>query len=68
VGFFGQAEAPEAFWGPRDVIVDASGRLLVTDTGNKRIAIFDTNGNFPNQFGSEGFDRPVLRTRRHGIG
>lgn len=55
-GYFGQAEAPEAFWGPRDVIVDASGRLLVTDTGNKRIAIFDTNGNFLNQFGSEGFD------------
>ena len=55
-GYFGQAEAPEAFWGPRDVIVDASGRLLVTDTGNKRIAIFDTNGNFLSQFGSEGFD------------
>jgi uncharacterized protein (TIGR03663 family) len=55
-GFFGQAESPTAFWGPRDVDVDSEGRVLVTDTGNKRVVIFDADGNFISQFGSEGFD------------
>ena len=27
-GYFGQAETPEAFWGPRDVAVDSNGRVL----------------------------------------
>jgi uncharacterized protein (TIGR03663 family) len=55
-GYFGQAEAPEAFWGPRDIALDAKGRLYVTDTGNKRIVIFDQNGNYIAQFGKAGFD------------
>jgi DNA-binding beta-propeller fold protein YncE len=63
-GYFGQAENPDAFWGPRDVVVDSNGRVIVTDTGNKRIVIFDADGNFISQFGSEGFsagqfDEPV---------
>jgi uncharacterized protein (TIGR03663 family) len=63
-GYFGQAEKPEAFWGPRGVAVDSKGRLFVTDTGNKRIVIFDSEGNFISQFGSAGidpgqFDEPV---------
>ena len=55
-GYFGQAETPDAFWGPRDVVVDQQGRVLVSDTGNKRIAIFDSDGNFITQFGEQGFD------------
>jgi DNA-binding beta-propeller fold protein YncE len=63
-GYFGQAEKPEAFWGPRGLAVDAAGRLFVTDTGNKRVVIFDADGNFVTQFGSVGleagqFDEPV---------
>ncbi len=63
-GFFGQAEAPEAFWGPRAIAVDQDGRVFVTDTGNKRIVVFDQDGNFITQFGSVGlnlgeFDEPV---------
>jgi len=63
-GTFGQAETPEAFWGPRSVDVDADGNVFVTDTGNKRIAIFDGDGNFLGQFGEVGFapgqyDEPV---------
>ncbi|HZD55176.1 MAG TPA: NHL repeat-containing protein, partial [Anaerolineales bacterium] len=54
-GYFGQGEAPTAFWGPRDVIVDSQGHVLVSDTGNKRIVVFDADGNFISQFGSEGF-------------
>jgi len=55
-GYFGQAEAPEAFWGPRDLAFDSVGRLYVTDTGNKRVVIFDQNGGFIAQFGLAGFD------------
>jgi uncharacterized protein (TIGR03663 family) len=63
-GYFGQAEAPEAFWGPRAIAVDQEGRVFVTDTGNKRIVVFDRDGNFLTQFGTVGlnlgeFDEPV---------
>jgi DNA-binding beta-propeller fold protein YncE len=63
-GYFGQAEKPEAFWGPRDVAVDSKGQLYVVDTGNKRIVVFDADGNYISQFGSVGlgpgqFDEPV---------
>ncbi len=55
-GFFGQGVAPEAFWGPRDLAFDSKGRLFVTDTGNKRIVIFDQDGNYLDEFGSPGID------------
>ena len=63
-GYFGQAEKPEAFWGPRDVAVDTAGRVYVVDTGNKRVVIFAADGNYISQFGSAGlgpgqFDEPV---------
>lgn len=55
-GTFGQAETPVAFWGPRSVEVDSNGNVFVSDTGNKRIVIFDENGNFLGEFGEEGFE------------
>ncbi len=63
-GYFGQAESPEAFWGPRDVEVDSKGQVFIVDTGNKRVVIFDAEGNYISQFGSVGmaagqFDEPV---------
>lgn len=63
-GYFGQAERPEAFWGPRGVAVDAQGRVYVTDTGNKRVVIFTADGQYIAQFGGAGveagkFDEPV---------
>ncbi len=63
-GYFGQAEKPDAFWGPRGIYVDASGKVFVADTGNKRIVVFNSNGDFITQFGSYGmepgqFDEPV---------
>jgi len=42
------------FFGPRDIAFDRQGRLLVTDTGNKRVQVFDRSGNFIAQFGSAG--------------
>ena len=55
-GYFGQAEAPDAFWGPRDVVVDSEGRVFVTDTGNKRIVVFDKEGSYLTQFGQGGIE------------
>lgn len=42
------------FFGPRDIAFDRQGRLLVTDTGNKRVQVFDRSGNFIAQFGGAG--------------
>jgi len=44
--------------------VDARGRVFVADTGNKRILLYDADGNFIMQIGSEGlsigqFEEPV---------
>ncbi|HMN13288.1 MAG TPA: NHL repeat-containing protein, partial [Bellilinea sp.] len=39
-----------------DIVIDREDRLFVTDTGNKRVAIFDTEGNFIGQFGTAGMD------------
>ncbi len=46
--------APGRFYGPRDIAVDGSGRIFVTDTGNKRIQVFDPEGQFLFAFGGAG--------------
>ena len=55
-GFFSQGETPDAFYGPRGIATDAEGRVYVADTGNKRIVVFDADGNAITEFGSTGFD------------
>jgi uncharacterized protein (TIGR03663 family) len=56
--------SPGGFWGPRAVAIDAAGHVYVTDTGNKRVQVFDAQGNFLTQVGGGGvvegrFDEPV---------
>jgi DNA-binding beta-propeller fold protein YncE len=60
-GQYGQpvAEIPESassLWGPRGIAVDAKGQVFVADTGNKRIVVFDKDGNYVTEFGTGGFD------------
>ncbi len=61
----GQATgSPGVFFGPRGIAVDKDGRVLVSDTGNKRVQIFDGTGAFLSQFGGSGLqpgqlDEPV---------
>jgi len=45
-----------SFWGPRGIAVNAEGRVFVADTGNKRIVVFDKDGNYITEFGTAGFD------------
>jgi uncharacterized protein (TIGR03663 family) len=42
------------FYGPRDVVVDDEGQVFVSDTGNKRIVVFDQQGNLLDQWGGGG--------------
>ncbi|MDQ7029857.1 MAG: NHL repeat-containing protein [Ardenticatenia bacterium] len=50
----GTLEQPGAFWGPRGIFVTDDGRVLVADTGNKRVQVFDTEGTFLGMFGGRG--------------
>ena len=47
-GTFGEVGAPSgagtSFYGPRDVVLDPAGNLYVSDTGNKRVVKFDSDG------------------------
>ncbi len=68
-GLFGQygpgdAVGRSAFYGPRGIAVGTDGRVYVADTGNKRVQVFESNGDFAFQWGGggvlEGFlDEPV---------
>lgn len=67
-GFADARESVEAglgqFFGPRAVAVDNTGKVWVTDTGNKRIQCFDAEGQFIAAYGGAGseagrFQEPV---------
>ncbi|MDZ4767979.1 MAG: TIGR03663 family protein [Chloroflexota bacterium] len=56
-GTFGAAapvEPMDAFWGPRDVALDANDNAYISDTGNKRVRVYDRNGNWLRDIGSAG--------------
>jgi predicted membrane-bound mannosyltransferase/DNA-binding beta-propeller fold protein YncE len=58
------SSGPFGLWGPRGIIVDSQGHVIVADTGNKRIVFYDADGNFISQLGGEEsgagqFDEPV---------
>jgi len=48
------------FWGPRDIAVDAAGNVYVTDTGNKRVQVFDPDGQFLAQWGGFGVEDGLM--------
>lgn len=44
------------FYGPRGIVVNTMGNVLVTDTGNNRVVIFNADGQPLSQFGSSGVE------------
>jgi hypothetical protein len=52
----GSGDDAHPFYGPRAISVlgDSSGDVAVVDQGNHRVQIFDSEGNYKRQFGSEG--------------
>ncbi len=54
LGFDAQQQPVDGFWGPRDIAADNQGRVYVADTGNKRVRVYDSNGNFVRDIGSGG--------------
>jgi DNA-binding beta-propeller fold protein YncE len=56
------SEGSDRLWGPRGIAVSPDGRVYVTDTGNKRVAAFDSNGEFLSELDTQGegrLDEPV---------
>jgi len=56
-GQFGPAapvEPLDGFWGPRDVQLDSADNVYVSDTGNKRVRVYDRNGTWLRDIGSAG--------------
>jgi uncharacterized protein (TIGR03663 family) len=57
------SSGPDGLWGPRGIAVNSQGSVLVADTGNKRIVIYDDDGNYLSQLGGGTgdiqFDEPV---------
>lgn len=54
------------FFGPKDIAVDSSGNIYITDGGNHRIQKFDSNGAYLSQFGSGGIGNGQVISP-HGI-
>ena len=48
--------AERQFWGPRDIVVDGEGDVYVTDTGNKRVQKFTSEGEYLGQWGGAGIE------------
>jgi uncharacterized protein (TIGR03663 family) len=60
----GNAADPLGLFGPRAIAVDAQGNVYIADTGNKRVVVTDTNGNYQYQWGYAGaapgaFNEPI---------
>ncbi len=49
-----QSEPVDGFWGPRAVAVDNDERVYVADTGNKRIRVYTSMGQFVQDIGTGG--------------
>src|ERR1044071_3945303 len=52
--FASSGSGPAQLNDPEDIAVAPAGNIVVADTGNNRIAVFDGKGNFLSTFGNSG--------------
>jgi 6-bladed beta-propeller len=55
----GKGSEPGKFANVRGIAIDAQGNVYAADGGNKRIEVFDREGNFKTQFGNVGSPRAL---------
>jgi DNA-binding beta-propeller fold protein YncE len=72
-GWGSQGSADGQFKGPQSMAVTGSGEVVVADTYNHRVCVFDLNGTFRRSIGSQGsgpgqFEHPTILaySRHHG--
>ena len=59
-----ESQGEPLFYGPRGIGIDPEGKIVVADTGNKRLLVFNQDGSLDRAIGSggpglDGFDEPV---------
>jgi uncharacterized protein (TIGR03663 family) len=54
IGFNVPVEPLDGMWGPRDVVTDRFGSVYISDTGNKRVRVYDPGGNWLRDIGTGG--------------
>lgn len=54
-------DQPTKFYGPRGIALDAQGNVYVTDTGNKRVLKFSSNGDPLGQYGGLGVENGMFQ-------
>lgn len=54
-------DQPTKFYGPRGIVLDAQASVYVTDTGNKRVLKFTSNGDPLGQYGGLGTDNGMFQ-------
>ncbi len=62
-GEFGNNAQPEpfdGFWGPRGIAVDSQENVYVADTGNKRVRVYTSTGQYLRDIGSAGSENGQL--------
>ncbi|NJK80192.1 MAG: hypothetical protein HC914_09935 [Chloroflexaceae bacterium] len=50
----GNTATPLGFFGPRDIAISTIGNVYIADTGNRRIVVTDSEGNYLYQWGVQG--------------
>jgi len=58
-----KGSAPGEFVNVRSIAVDAQGNVYVADGGNKRVEVFDNNGNFKTAFANLGNPQALCMTK-----
>ncbi len=55
-----QADPVDGFWGPRGIAVDSNENVYVADTGNKRVRVYTSTGQYVRDIGSAGSENGQL--------